>query len=70
MQSDEALEGNLRKQTSQFDDPLLLQHLQINKANGLVTSGEQVYVYARLQFVPWVLVFSFDKALLSCTDCF
>jgi eukaryotic-like serine/threonine-protein kinase len=68
--SQQAIEGNQRKQTRKFNNSKLQQQLQIDKTNGLLQTEGEVFVYTTLQFVPWIIVYSFDQSILDCNDCF
>jgi eukaryotic-like serine/threonine-protein kinase len=61
LSSEEALQGNKWKDVHALNNPALLSELQFWRENGVVqdTESGDYFTYARLQFVPWVLVLRF-----------
>jgi eukaryotic-like serine/threonine-protein kinase len=61
LSSEEAMKGNLGKKIDTLQSDKLREELDRGLPNGLVVSAEETYVYSRLQFAPWTLVYSMDE---------
>ncbi len=48
--------GNKTKTTERIDAPALVGHADAGTASGFVVQGDELYVFARLQALPWLLV--------------
>lgn len=56
-------DNNRSKTKTLLKQPQVLEAIQKGQKQGLVKEAKQVYVFARLQFVPWTLLYTFDESI-------
>lgn len=54
---------NRSKAKTRFSESRVVAAVQKQQTQGLLEDGRTVFVFARLQFVPWTLVYTFDRSI-------
>ena len=58
-----ASDHNRSKEKVRFSESRVVAAVQKKQHQGILDGGRNVYVFARMQFVPWTLVYSMDYAI-------
>ena len=59
---------NRSKDTTRFNESRVVAAIQNQQSQGILEDGQTVFVFARLQFVPWTLVYTFDRSIWRTAD--
>ena len=54
---------NRAKDTMRFQQSRVVAAIQNSKEQGLIKDQHRVYVFSKLQFVPWTLVYVFEESI-------
>lgn len=61
---------NKAKDKKMFFQPAVLTDIKNEKHHGLIEDDNSIFVFSKLHYVPWTMVYEIDPSIWDCDDCF